>query len=654
MDDTWNFEQHGQAAADDDDDNEFQDDGTTHPNNHDHDNHHHHEQTQHRHHEESVVSNSREYSQPIYNDDFGDSQSEDDEAHEMIQRLVRSQNEDQQSEDSDDYPTTFHSEHDQEVPVDHTHEETAHSLMDTTAHHSMTSNNNNNLLSTSLSLHPTVTTTTTTTTSSSSSSGGNDPSHASSQMLTSNNSNSSVLVIPPPTTDSMKSPTTNPTTSASTTSTILSPSLSNSHVPPKPSSIPSRSSAAMITRGTEFLMMEDQHNQVFQLGMANSGSTFLPPPLGVPVGHLAASNSSNLQMNSPPLPLGGKTSAQLQTSQVFSHTTQQNSEVSSLTPIQPSTSQTPVPASPKKVRIVQSKDEKRSTRSNNEASEDNSNLEVLSTAATSTTVFSPAYMHQNLMHSFYMGDPMMYPDMQHWMYPYGYAPPPQPSFWNYGFHSYPHGPMHHPNGEHHHLMGGEEQEMLSSHHEINQESDVAQQQHLVQQTQQFSADVSNAGEGTIYVNPKQYHRILKRRIARAKLEHQMKNAGQKEKASYKYNSRHEWAKKRARGPGGRFLSKKEKEKLEQAESEKGDASTAETLPNIENTFDSSLKTSRSTKKKRETAPLSSSVVPPPMLTTPNMLNLPLVGPPQHIAYPKNFPTMMEDFNMTTSSSSHHQ
>ncbi|KAG2383178.1 hypothetical protein C9374_004515 [Naegleria lovaniensis] len=624
MDDTWNFEKDNNGQPADYDDNTFQDGSHSNNNHHDH-------QT-HSHHDESVPNR---YSQPNYEDAF-EVENEDDDAvaQEMIKHLVSSSNNHEQAEDDgEDHYTTPSFQEPSVVLHDHleAQQQQQHNF-DETAHSIILGTTNNSLIS---SLNPSTITSTTP----SSDHHHHDDSSlllTTSQTMTSKSNSTAIMLNS--TTDAMK------TVPTPTNTHILSPSLSTSHVP-KSSSIPSRSSAAMISRGTEFLMMEDHHA---------SGTTFLPPPLGVPV----LNATGNTSITSPLLGAGkmNSSSTQLHNSQVFSHTTPQqqhfSTDVSSLTPIQPSTSQASIPASPKKVRTIQSKEnDKSSTRSNNEATEDNnSNLEVLSTTATSTThVFSPAYMHSNLMHSFYMGDMMYHPDMQHWVYPYGY--PTQTSFWNYGFQSYPHGTMQPPNGEHH-LMGSEEhEEMLSSHPEMNHEHE-AQQQHLAQQTQQFSADASNsAGEGTIYVNPKQYQRILKRRIARAKLENQMKNAGQKEKASYKYNSRHEWAKKRARGPGGRFLSKKEKEKLEQAEKEKNDASTTENFASIEGSFDTSSKPSRSSKKKRETAPLNSSIVPPPMFTAPNMI--PLVGPPQHIAYPKTLPTMMEDINLP-SASSHRQ
>jgi len=59
----------------------------------------------------------------------------------------------------------------------------------------------------------------------------------------------------------------------------------------------------------------------------------------------------------------------------------------------------------------------------------------------------------------------------------------------------------------------------------------------------------------LYVNAKQYHRILKRRQARQKLEAAGKIS--KDRRAFLHESRHKHAVKRVRGEGGRFTSKGE-------------------------------------------------------------------------------------------------
>lgn len=73
-------------------------------------------------------------------------------------------------------------------------------------------------------------------------------------------------------------------------------------------------------------------------------------------------------------------------------------------------------------------------------------------------------------------------------------------------------------------------------------------------------------EAPLYVNAKQFHRILKRRVARQKLEEQLRLTS-KGRKPYLHESRHNHAMRRPRGPGGRFLTADEVAAMDKKEGE---------------------------------------------------------------------------------------
>jgi nuclear transcription factor Y alpha len=83
-----------------------------------------------------------------------------------------------------------------------------------------------------------------------------------------------------------------------------------------------------------------------------------------------------------------------------------------------------------------------------------------------------------------------------------------------------------------------------------------------QQSPELVSGGAQTEEAPLYVNAKQFHRILKRRLARQKLEDALRLTS-KGRKPYLHESRHNHAMRRPRGPGGRFLTAEEVAAMDQ-------------------------------------------------------------------------------------------
>lgn len=107
----------------------------------------------------------------------------------------------------------------------------------------------------------------------------------------------------------------------------------------------------------------------------------------------------------------------------------------------------------------------------------------------------------------------------------------------------------------------------------------AQVQHVARAYQPImtAPEMAPAEESPLYVNAKQFHRILKRRTARQRLEEALRLSS-KGRKPYLHESRHNHAMRRPRGPGGRFLTSEEIAAMDKADAEAAGGSSVVTSP----------------------------------------------------------------------------
>lgn len=108
-------------------------------------------------------------------------------------------------------------------------------------------------------------------------------------------------------------------------------------------------------------------------------------------------------------------------------------------------------------------------------------------------------------------------------------------------------------------------------------------------------------ESPLYVNAKQFHRILKRRVARQRLEERLRLTS-KGRRPYLHESRHNHAMRRPRGPGGRFLTTEEVAAMERDGNGEGEGDDENENSNDGEGEDVKEPTAAGTKRKSESAP----------------------------------------------------